>query len=172
VTPVNDPPVAANSSATTAKDAAVKIVLSGSDPEGSTLTYAVVTSPTHGALSGTAPNLSYQPQTNYFGGDSFTFRVNDGTAGSTLATVSITVVDQVDETPRITSLSLTSSGSSLIWDTVPGKTYRVLYKDSLDAATWRIATQDLVSSGSQLYWVDSSALSVPKRFYLIELVTQ
>jgi hypothetical protein len=91
VTAVNDPPVASNGSATTVEDAAVNVVLNGSDPEGSALTYAIVASPTHGALSGTAPTLTYRPQTNYSGPDSFTFRVNDGTTNSAPATVSITV---------------------------------------------------------------------------------
>ena len=59
--------------------------------EGSRLTYAIVTGPAHGTLTGTAPNLTYTPAANYNGPDSFTFKANDGSADSNVATVSITV---------------------------------------------------------------------------------
>ena len=51
----------------------------------------MVNGPAHGVLSGTAPGLTYTPNANYNGADSFTFKVNDGTADSAAATVSITV---------------------------------------------------------------------------------
>ncbi|MBI3640554.1 MAG: DNRLRE domain-containing protein, partial [Thaumarchaeota archaeon] len=47
--------------------------------------------PSHGALSGVAPNLTYTPDSNYHGPDSFTFTTSDGTNTSDPATVSITV---------------------------------------------------------------------------------
>jgi len=48
--------------------------------------------PTHGTLSGVAPDLTYCGVSNYFGPDSFTFSVNDGSLTSAVATVSITVL--------------------------------------------------------------------------------
>src|SRR5690606_5045404 len=42
-------------------------------------------------LSGTAPNLTYTPDLDYVGPDSFSFRVNDGTSNSITATINITV---------------------------------------------------------------------------------
>ena len=47
--------------------------------------------PTHGTLSGSAPALTYTPDPDYAGPDSFTFSANDGTVDSDTATVSITV---------------------------------------------------------------------------------
>jgi hypothetical protein len=67
------------------------ITLTGSDADGDPLTFAIVTGPANGVLSGTAPNVTYTPAANYSGSDSFTFKVNDGTVDSTVATVSITV---------------------------------------------------------------------------------
>ena len=61
------------------------------DVEGSALTFAVVTPPAHGTLSGTAPNLTYTPDADFAGSDSFTFKVNDGALDSNVAAVSITV---------------------------------------------------------------------------------
>ena len=60
------------------------ITLTGS---GGTLTYTVITPPAHGTLTGTAPNLTYNPGSGYNGTDSFTFLVNNGTSDSNPATV-------------------------------------------------------------------------------------
>jgi hypothetical protein len=69
----------------------VAITLQASDVDGNPLTYAVVTPPAHGSLSGTAPSLIYTPAAGFAGPDSFTFKANDGQADSNMATVSITV---------------------------------------------------------------------------------
>jgi len=67
------------------------ILLSGSDPEGDLLTFALVSTPTFGLLSGTPPNLVYEPQIGFRGQDAFTFTVQDGSLSSPPATVSIEV---------------------------------------------------------------------------------
>src|SRR5207302_1900217 len=92
VTAVNDAPVATAQRVTTEEDTAKAIGLTASDVDGDTLTYAVVTAPAHGTLSGVAPNLTYTPAAGYNGPDSFTFKANDGTVDSAAATVSLTVV--------------------------------------------------------------------------------
>src|SRR5207248_3487710 len=91
VVAVNDRPVADSQSVTTNEDTAKPITLSGSDPEGDALTYTITTNPSHGVLSGTAPNVTYIPGANYNGGDSFAFKANDGTVDSAAVIVSITV---------------------------------------------------------------------------------
>ena len=75
----------------TDEDTPVEITLTGSDVDGDALTFEVVDGPTNGALSGSGANLTYTPDADYNGPDSFTFRANDGTADSNLATVSISV---------------------------------------------------------------------------------
>ncbi len=75
VSTANGPPVATPQTVTTAEDAPVAVTLAGTDPDGDALTYAVVTPPAHGTLSGAAPNLTYTPAANYHGPDSFTFTV-------------------------------------------------------------------------------------------------
>jgi hypothetical protein len=91
VTAVNDAPMAHAQSVSTSEDTANPITLTGSDVEGSSLTYNIVVAPAHGTLSGVAPNVTYTPAANYHGPDSFTFSVNDGLINSAPATVSITV---------------------------------------------------------------------------------
>jgi Ca2+-binding RTX toxin-like protein len=61
------------------------------DTDNDPLTYTVVSQPTHGTLSGTAPSLIYTPNTGYSGTDSFTFKANDGQADSNIATVTMQV---------------------------------------------------------------------------------
>jgi hypothetical protein len=91
VTPVNDPPVALNQDTTTFENTALTVTLSGTDLEGSPLSYKIVSKPSHGKLVGTGSNQTYTPNTNYRGPDSFTFKVTDGRKNSNIATVLITV---------------------------------------------------------------------------------
>ncbi|MHB8114452.1 MAG: tandem-95 repeat protein, partial [Bellilinea sp.] len=91
VNAVNDAPLANAQAKSVIEDTATSITLTGSDVEGSTLTYTVVTNPSHGTLSGSGATRTYTPAANYNGPDSFTFRVNDGTINSLSATVTITV---------------------------------------------------------------------------------
>ena len=86
-------PTANAQSVSVAFNTARAITLTGSDPNTPplSLTYAVVTSPAHGSLSGTAPNLTYTPTTGYHGTDAFTFTVNNGVSTSSPATVTLTV---------------------------------------------------------------------------------
>ena len=65
--------------------------LTASDADGDLLSYTIVSQPNRGSLSGTAPNLTYQPQANFSGGDSLTFKASDGQLSSQPATISITI---------------------------------------------------------------------------------
>ncbi|MBI2924744.1 MAG: tandem-95 repeat protein [Verrucomicrobia bacterium] len=118
ITAVNDAPVANAQSVTTDEDKSVSVVLSGSDVEGSALTYSVVTQPTKGTLSGTVPNLTYKPSLNYNGSDSFTFKVYDGSLYSTEATVSISVT-AVNDAPVVVDDSGTLPSSKTISFYIP-----------------------------------------------------
>ena len=99
--PPNRAPVADAQSVTTAEDTAAPITLTGSDPDGDSLAYEVVDAPAHGTLTGTAPALTYTPDADYDGPDSFTFTVSDGSLTSAPATVSVTVTP-VPDAPVIT----------------------------------------------------------------------
>src|SRR5262249_55396834 len=96
VIPVQDPPVANNQFVATGEDQAKSITLSASDPDNDPLTYTIAAGPTNGSLSGTPPNVTYQPNANFNGGDSFPFYANDGIANSNTATVNITILANND----------------------------------------------------------------------------
>ena len=91
VNAVNDVPVADAQNVVTDAKAAKSIVLTGSDAEGSALTFTVNNQPANAVLSGVAPNLNYTPNADAVGEDSFTFTVNDGTVDSDPAIVRISI---------------------------------------------------------------------------------
>ena len=78
------------------------MTLSGVDVDGDALTYSVVGQPSSGMLSGAAPNLTYTPNEDFNGSDSFTFKANDSAVDSTIETVSITV-NAVNDSPTATA---------------------------------------------------------------------
>src|SRR5207302_2308039 len=66
--------------------------LGGTDPDGDALTFVVDSGPSHGALTGTPPRITYTSDAGFVGRDSFTYRATDGTAVSPPATVTVDVL--------------------------------------------------------------------------------
>jgi hypothetical protein len=98
ITAVNDAPLANADSVTTIEDIPLEIILTGTDVEGDTLTYIIVDNPTSGTISLEGVKASFVSNSGFFGSDSFTFKVNDGTIDSEKVTVSITVTsNDLDE---------------------------------------------------------------------------
>lgn len=119
VTNVNDAPTADDKNVETDEDTAVGVTLTGSDPDNDPLTFTVQTGPANGSLSGTAPNLTYTPDPEFSGPDSFTYVVNDGTVNSPIATVSITV-SFVNDPPIADDQSVTTDIGVTVNITVTG----------------------------------------------------
>ncbi len=93
---INDPPIAHNQSVTVDYETPTSITLTGSDIDDDELTYHP-SIPLFGSISGSPPNVVYTPPARFTGEDSFTFKVNDGTVDSDIATVTITVLDDQPE---------------------------------------------------------------------------
>lgn len=94
VQPYNNPPVASNRTHCIAANLATNLVLTASDVDNDPITFLTNSLPTHGVLSGFNPTtgaFTYTPNSGYIGNDSFTFRVTDGAATSSLATVTLKV---------------------------------------------------------------------------------
>ncbi len=71
------PPVANNQIVSTPSDTPVNITLTGSDNDGASPSYVTQSDPLHGTLSGTAPNLTYSPNSGFIGSDYFKFQAYD-----------------------------------------------------------------------------------------------
>lgn len=85
----------ANSQAglTTPAETPLGITLTGSDPNGGTLSYIIVTPPAKGTLSsGTGAARTYTPNAATYGTDQFVFKVSDGKYESAPATVRLTIL--------------------------------------------------------------------------------
>ncbi|HLQ76701.1 MAG TPA: cadherin-like domain-containing protein, partial [Terriglobia bacterium] len=68
------------------------VLANDTDVEGDALTAVLNSGPTHGTLTLNANgSFSYNATAGYTGSDSFTYRANDGTSLSTIATVTITI---------------------------------------------------------------------------------
>ncbi len=125
VAPVNQPPVAANDSYSTNKNvvltlAAPGVLANDTDPEGTTLTAQLVTSPLHGTLTLSANgSFVYTPTANYSGSDSFTYRASDGSLTSTAASVNITVAP-VNQPPVAANDSYSTNQNVVLTLAAPG----------------------------------------------------
>lgn len=104
----NQPPSANAQTIVVTEDVARQVVLTGSDPEGATLSFAIAAPPTKGVLSGSGATRTYTPNANATGADSFTFTVSDGTLTSAAATVSIAIT-AVNDAPLAHAQSVTTS---------------------------------------------------------------
>ena len=84
VTDVNEDPVAMDDTATTEEDTAVVISVLGNDTDvdaTTTLSVTVDTDPTHGAAvitAGSTTTITYTPNADFNGTDSFDYTVSDG----------------------------------------------------------------------------------------------
>jgi VCBS repeat-containing protein len=118
VTADNDGPAANADSATVAEDGSVSVtVLSNdTDPENDTLDVTDVTQGTNGAVVLNANDtVTYTPNANFSGTDSFTYTISDGNGGTASATVTITIT-AVNDAPvaNADSASVSENGSASI----------------------------------------------------------
>jgi len=122
---LNGPPQALDQTVSTNKNVAVDISLSGTDPDGDTLTFSTASQPGFGSLGPVTPtgptsaNLTYSPNSDYTGQDSFQFKVNDGTVDSSnLGSVSISILEARSTTVTIDPISNVPWGKTV---TVTGR---------------------------------------------------
>jgi hypothetical protein len=91
VNSVNDAPVATDQNATTDEDTALDITLSATDIDNDALTFVIDQQPVHGNVVLTDNVVTYTPNENFNGSDSFTFYASDGVENSSIAKVYIEV---------------------------------------------------------------------------------
>jgi len=147
-------PVAFNLSTNTPLNTPVSFTVAASDPNGGTLTYSLVTSPANGTLSGVPPNLTYTPAPGFYGNDSLTFKVNDGTFDSAPATVSIRV-----NPPPLPPTAIVLSATNINDSARPGAfiaAFRTIDPNETDTHTYALVAgfgdnSKFVITGNQLF---------------------
>ena len=92
--PANQPPIAANDSATTnvSQAVTVDVLANDTDPDGDALTVISVTQPANGIVKIVDNQVVYLPARGFLGFDSFTYTISDGRGGKSTATVGIFVL--------------------------------------------------------------------------------
>jgi hypothetical protein len=96
---VNDPPVADDDTATTDEDTPITIdvLANDSDVDGDSLTVDSVTLPANGtATINPDGTITYTPDSNYYGPDTFSYTISDGNGGTNTADVEVTVTPMND----------------------------------------------------------------------------
>ena len=114
----NTAPTAVDDTAITAQDNAVDInvVANDTDVEGDTLSVTSVTTPSNGTaaiVSGSTTTVTYTPNTNFNGADSFDYTLSDGTDTDT-GTVTVTVGPPAQPTGLTAEAGDTQA--TLAWD--------------------------------------------------------
>ena len=115
---VNDLPTAVADTATMAEDAGATSIdvlkNDGIAPDvDETLSISAKTDGTHGKVAVTdgGKGLTYTPDANYFGADSFTYTISDGHGGTATATVSVTVTSANDNPNAVTDTASVNEDS-------------------------------------------------------------
>lgn len=102
----NTAPIAVDGGGVINEDTPFGTTMGAFDPDGfpdsSALIYSIVTPPTHGTLGAvTGLNVTYTPDADWNGSDSFQFKANDGSLDSNVGTYSLTV-QPVNDPPSFT----------------------------------------------------------------------
>ncbi|HPS32992.1 MAG TPA: cadherin-like domain-containing protein, partial [Anaerolineaceae bacterium] len=97
VTPANDAPVAVGATYDLVENGSIVFNLDASDVDGDELSFIVTVQPLHGSLECTGAVCTYTPMPGWYGEDSLSFKVNDGTLDSNEAVVTL----RVTALPRI-----------------------------------------------------------------------
>ncbi len=159
----NRAPVAVGQSLTTAEDTSKAILLAATDADGDPISYSIVNPPIFGTLTGTPPNVSYVPATNYFGFDQFGFQANDPYTNSTLASVYLQVTPVKDvNAVKLAGKLLNDAGLQLTFNGEPWKSYRI--EASEDLTQW-VTLTNLLCTNLIMQLIDSDARMFRQRFY-------
>jgi VCBS repeat-containing protein len=126
----NTAPVANDDTATTAEGQAVDInvLTNDTDPDNHSLNVSSVTQGTHGSVTiNENGTLTYAPDTDYYGLDSFAYTVSDGNGGVDTATVNLTVTEE-EEAPLAPPINFSNATFSSYHSgqDVTSSTYEVL----------------------------------------------
>ncbi len=140
VTGVNDDPTAADDLFNIQEDSgasALSVLVNDIDADGSDIiTITDVTQEAHGTvvITGGGTGLTYEPDLNYSGTDTFTYNISDGNGGTDTAAVTV-IVNGTNDAPVISTVDDATATEDVL--------YSVDYEATdvdLDVLTWSLAT--------------------------------
>jgi hypothetical protein len=145
----------------------LSFMISATDPEGHGFSFSLEGAVPSGAAIN-ASNGSFMWTPSQPGTNAISVRVTDNGVPPASATRTFTVV--VAPPPQLTGITRPVAGSlSLTWGTIPGKTYRVEYKNGLHAGPWQLLGSERTAAGTTLTIADDIGAH-SQRFYRIVIV--
>ena len=122
--PANNAPEANDDTDTTDEDVAVTVdvLANDTDADEDTLTVASVTHGTHGNVTNNGTDVTYTPEANWSGTDSFTYTADDSNGGTDVAIVTVTVGSVPDAPEANDDVVTTDEGVAVIVDVLANDT--------------------------------------------------
>ena len=125
ITPVNDPPLAGNDPVfikTNGPAKAIDVLGNDTDVDGDTLTITGTGPAVKGVvtITGGGTGLTYQPNPDETGGDSFTYTIGDGHGGSASGSVLVTIADNGSPNASDDSLTVLEDDPATAVDVLAG----------------------------------------------------
>ncbi|RLB69862.1 MAG: hypothetical protein DRH04_04500, partial [Deltaproteobacteria bacterium] len=167
----NTAPVADEQDVNVEEDGSAVITLTGSDADGDPLAFGIESNPAHGILSDfdvVNHTVTYTPDPDFNGPDSFTFQVDDGKLGTDIGIVSLTV-NPVNDQPVADAVNVTLDENSAIVIILGGSDLETasadLTYDIVDSPTHGSLTQQsndswLYTPGTDYFGLDSFTYTV------------
>ncbi|HXG48732.1 MAG TPA: putative Ig domain-containing protein, partial [Methylomirabilota bacterium] len=126
-------------------------------------------SPSDAAVDAVSGRFTWTPGLELAGTTNlFTVRVSDDGMPALATTRSFTIT--VAAALRLSRVAVSPEGIvSFVWPALPGKVYRVEFKDALDAGAWRPLGEDRLATGGEMIAMDPAA-PPGGRFYRVRQV--
>lgn len=160
VTPVNDKPTAVDDAITVEEDSGptvIDVLGNDTDIDGDELTVAAVGSAGNGTVSLVGGVVTYTPEDDFAGTDSFAYTVTDGNGGTATATVTVTV-NPVNDAPIGVEDNYTTKANTPLTIAAPG----VLGNDvDADGDDLRVIIGSTATDGTVVLNSDGSFTYVP-----------
>ena len=158
---VNDVPIADNQSISAVAGSTISGLLTGADPDGDNLTFAMTAAATQGDVTiNIDGTFTYTARQDAAGSDSFTFTANDGVSNSTPATVTIAITENtIGFQFELHELQVDSSWQSLSYDS-PFTNPVVIARASsfTDSETGVVRVKNITGAGMELRFQEWDSL--------------
>ena len=102
-----------DTSQTAQEDGSITIALTATDPNGQAVTFAISTNPTNGTATLSGSDVTYTPNANFFGTDTFSYTASNETYTSSPVIITINVEGE-DDDPTTNNVSATTDEDTAI----------------------------------------------------------